>query len=123
MISTYSSTNGNRLNGGREEVSLPTAAPPRWDSEVVVLRGDDRDELRERVRELGDFLARTPAVDLKDLAFTLNTPLAPGGSRLAVVVESATDLQSRLGRAAERLADPRCRQIKDSRGSYYFERW
>ncbi|HEY7309058.1 MAG TPA: acyltransferase domain-containing protein [Gemmataceae bacterium] len=110
-----------RLNGHREEVHSPSAASFRWETEVFVLRGDDRDELRRQVLALADFLTRNPTLELKDLAFTLNTALAPGGSRLAVVAESTADLQSRLGRAAERLADPRCRQIKDSRGSYYFE--
>lgn len=111
----------HRLNGRREEIFSSSSASFRWETEVVVLRGDDRAELRQRVQALADFLARTPAVDLKDLAFTLNTALAPGGSRLAMVAESAADLPSRLGRAAERLADPRCRHIKDSRGSYFFE--
>jgi malonyl CoA-acyl carrier protein transacylase len=73
------------------------------------------------VQVLIDFLSRTPAVELKDLAFSLNTSLVPGGSRLAVVADSTADLQSRLRRAAERLADSRCQYIKDSRGSYFFE--
>src|SRR5262245_30943762 len=121
MIPTLSSKHANRLNGHREEVFSPPIASLRWESEVLVLRGDDRAELRRRVQMLADFLARTPTVELKDLAFTLNTTLAPGGSRLAIVAESVADLQARLGRAAERLADPRCRSIKDSRGSYFFE--
>ncbi|HEY7425064.1 MAG TPA: acyltransferase domain-containing protein, partial [Gemmataceae bacterium] len=121
MISTLPGKQANRLNGHREEVFPASTASFRWESEVLVLRGDDRAELCRRVQALADFLARTPAVELKDLAFTLNTTLAPGGSRLAVVAESTADLQSRLGRAAERLADPRCRHIKDSRGSYFFE--
>jgi malonyl CoA-acyl carrier protein transacylase/phosphopantetheinyl transferase (holo-ACP synthase) len=93
----------------------------RWETEVFVLRGDDRAELRRRVHSLADYLARHPSIELKDLAFTLNAPLAPGGSRLAIVAESAADLQAHLGRAAERLADPRCKSIKDTRGCYYFE--
>ncbi|HTU17626.1 MAG TPA: acyltransferase domain-containing protein [Gemmataceae bacterium] len=111
----------SRLNGCREEGFSPSAASFRWDTEVFVLRGDDRADLRRRVQALTDFLARNPSTELKDLAFTLNTTLAGGGSRLAIVAESVADLQSRLARAAERLADPRCRQIKDSRGSYFFE--
>jgi malonyl CoA-acyl carrier protein transacylase len=111
----------HRLNGHCEEAFFPTAASSRWESEVFVLRGDDRDELRQRVQALAEFLTRNPSVEPKDLAFTMNTALAPGGSRLAVVAESAADLQTRLGRAADRLADSRCGQIKDSRGSYFFE--
>ncbi len=121
MIPTLAETR-YRLNGHREEVASSSAASFRWDSEVFVLRGDDRAELRQRVQSLADFLAGNPAIELKDLAFTLNTTLALGGSRLALVAESVADLQSRLGRAAERLADPSCRQIKDSRGSYFFEK-
>ncbi len=121
MIPTVSSGHTNRLNGHREEASASSSASFRWESEVFVLRGDDRVELRQRVQTLADFLAHTPAVEMKDLAFTLNTTLVPSGSRLAVVADSVADLQSRLNRAAERLADPHCQQIKDSRGSYYFE--
>jgi malonyl CoA-acyl carrier protein transacylase len=111
----------HRLNRHRKEVISPSAASLRWETEVIVLRGDDRADLGQRVRALIDYLERTPAIELKELAFTLNTALAPGGSRLAIVAESVADLQTRLGRAAERLADPRCLQIKDSRGSYYFD--
>ncbi len=121
MIPTLPSQHANRLNGHREEVFSPSAASFRWESEVFVLRGEDRAELCRRAQALADFLTRTPAIELKDLAFTLNTALAPGGYRLAVVAESTADLQARLGRAAERLADPRCRHIKDSRGCYFFE--
>jgi malonyl CoA-acyl carrier protein transacylase len=121
MIPTLTPNPSHRLNGRREEVICPSAASLRWETEAFVLRGDDRDDLRRRVRSLVDFLALNPATEAKDLAFTLNTKLEPGGSRLAVVAESTADLQARLTRAAERLADPRCRQIKDSRGSYYFE--
>ncbi|MHB1422620.1 MAG: acyltransferase domain-containing protein [Gemmataceae bacterium] len=110
----------HRLNGLREEDFSP-AASLRWETEVFVLRGDNRAELRQRAQALTDFLSRHPSIELKDLAFTLNAALAPGGSRLAVVAESSADLKTRLSRAAERLADPRCKHIKDSRGSYFFE--
>ncbi len=102
-------------------VACTAGSPLRWESEAFVLRGDDRFQLRQHVQALADFLIQKPSIGLKDLAFTLNTALAPGGSRLAVVAESTADLQARLGRAAERLADPRCKQIKDMRGIYYFD--
>lgn len=119
MATTVRDTH-HRLNGHPKEVIAPSA-PLRWETEVVVLRGDDRVDLGRRVQALIGHLRQTPAIELRDLAFTLNTALVPGGSRLAIVAESVADLQTRLGRAAERLADPRCRQIKDSRGSYYFD--
>jgi malonyl CoA-acyl carrier protein transacylase len=120
MIPTYPKTN-SRLNGLREAVVSPSTASLHWDSEVFVLRGDDRDDLRRRTLALADYLAANPKTEAKDLASTLNSSLASGGSRLAVVAASCAELHSRLTRLAERLADPRCRQIKDSRGSYFFE--
>jgi malonyl CoA-acyl carrier protein transacylase len=121
MISTLSGKYASRLNGHREE-AISSVASSRWETEAFILRGDNRAELLQRVQALADFLARTPSVELKDLAFTLNTDLAPGGSRLALVAESTADLQSRLTRAAEQLADTRCQRVKDSRGSYYFDK-
>src|SRR5579884_2352540 len=102
-------------------VACTAGSPLRWESEAFVLRGDDRFQLRQHVQALADFLIQKPSIGLKDLAFTLNTALAPGGSRLAVVAESVADLQSLLGRAAQRLSDPRCQLIKETRGSYFFE--
>jgi malonyl CoA-acyl carrier protein transacylase len=85
------------------------------------LRADDRSQLRQCIQRLLNYLERKSDSPLKDLAFTLNTNLGPQGSRLAVVAGSVTDLRSRLTRAAERLADPRCHQIRDVLGLYYFE--
>jgi malonyl CoA-acyl carrier protein transacylase len=123
LSNTRPSRGGSVSDGGRSVAYASGSCPVRnqWETEVFVLRGDDRAELRQRLQTLGDFLARNPSIELKDLAFTLNAALAPGGSRLAIVAESAADLQNRLKSAAERLGDPNCRHIKDSRGSYYFE--
>jgi malonyl CoA-acyl carrier protein transacylase len=121
MTSMIPDAPGKRLNGHGAEAVSPPAASFRWDTEALVVRGDDRAELRQRMRGVADFLTRTPAVELKDVAFTLNTALAPGGCRLAVVADSVADLQARLVRAAERLDDPGCRHIKDTRGCYFFE--
>jgi malonyl CoA-acyl carrier protein transacylase len=68
---------------------------------------------------LRDFLARTPNLVLADLAWTLNTGPA-GKERLAVVAGSMAALVEHLDRAGERLADDRCRQIRDLQGCYYF---
>jgi malonyl CoA-acyl carrier protein transacylase len=94
---------------------------PPWDTELFILRADDRAHLRPQVQALLAYLDRTPDVRLKDLAFTLNTNLLSRGSRLAVVAGSLADLRSRLTRAAERLADARCHLIRDVAGIYYFE--
>ncbi len=118
---THPGQNGHRpAPRSHAEPGSEEAALLRWDSEVFVLRGDDRADLGRRMQTLADFLAHNPSVELKDLAYTLNTNLSPGGSRLAVVAESAADLRTRLSKVAERLADPRCDQIKDTRGSYFF---
>src|SRR5579885_732624 len=65
----------NRINGRHGELFSSSGPSFRWDSEVFVLRGDDRAQLRQRVQAVADFLARTPGVELKDLAFSLNTTL------------------------------------------------
>lgn len=99
----------------------PRVAPPLsgWDTRLFVLRGDSREDLRERVLELATSVERNPAGDLADLAATLAAELQPGGSRLAVVAGSAADLMTKLRRAADRLADPKCRQIRDAAGAYF----
>ena len=98
----------------------PTA--PGWDSEIFVLRSDDREGLRARIAELADLAGQSPSLDLTDAAARLAADLKPNGSRLAVVASSAADLVKKLRRAADRLADPRCTHIRDSAGVYFSER-
>ena len=111
---------------GKTEGSLflrPIATPEHsWDTELFVLRGQDREDLGRRVQTLQDFLHRNSETNLKDLAYTLNADLAAGGNRLALVAGSAAELQMRLTTAAQRLADPTRSQIKDAVGIYYFDR-
>ncbi|MDB5592195.1 acyltransferase domain-containing protein [Enterovirga sp.] len=103
-------------------VAARREAPP-WDSELFLLRGPDRRALIDAVRRLQDFLQTDPGVNLKDLAFTLNTaPAGPGSACLALVAGSAEQLQARLASAAGRLADPERTQIKDAAGIYYVDR-
>lgn len=92
-----------------------------WESELFVVRGDDRRHLLERVRRLSAFVA-VGSIRPKDLAFTLDASLAPGGSRLALVARSIEELRRRLDRAAKRLSDPACHQVRDATGIYFFER-
>jgi malonyl CoA-acyl carrier protein transacylase len=99
----------------------PAAPASGWDTEVLVLRGDDRARLRERVLALARYLDARPDAPLPDLAAALARGLAPGGCRLAVVAGSAADLRARLARAADRLADPACARIRDAAGLYYFD--
>ncbi|MDQ5854343.1 MAG: polyketide synthase dehydratase domain-containing protein [Chloroflexota bacterium] len=92
----------------------------RWPTEVCVLEASDRAGLMESARELASQLADPAGVELKDVAYTLNSTLDGQGERLALVADSLDDLRSKLERAAERLADPQCGQIKDGKGIYYF---
>ena len=98
----------------------PTTSAAGWDTEVFVLRGDDRVELWERATTLVRSLETEPDTDLPALAASLARALEPGGARLAVVAGSVADLRTRLTRAAARLADPECRQVRDAAGVYYF---
>lgn len=85
-----------------------------------MLRGADRAGLRQRAVDVLNFVSSHSGVDLKDLAFTLASELAPGGERLTIVASSTSELEQRLRRALDRLNDPSCRQIRDTVGIYYF---
>src|SRR5262245_12454861 len=98
-----------------------TSAPATgWDSELFFLRGADRGDLQQRVKSLAAFVEQQPALPLSELACSLAAELQPGGSRLTVVASSHADLQTKLRRAADRLADPKTKQIRDSNGIYFF---
>lgn len=92
----------------------------RWPTEVCILEAADRAGLTERARDLARQLADPTEIELKDVAYTLNSTLNGQRERLALVAESLDDLRSKLERAAERLADPKNSQIKDGKGIYYF---
>src|SRR5436190_4473942 len=89
----------------------PGAAAPAsgWDTEVFVLRGGDRADLRDRVLSLAAAVEGQSAA-LPEIAAGLAAGLAPGGVRLSVVAGSAGDLVAKLRRAADRLADSKCQQ-------------
>jgi len=113
------------LRVGEAGRALPLAhedRTPRWDAEVFLVRAADREGLLRRTRSLQDFLRHRPDVDLKDLAYTLNTESNQDEKCLAVVAASSADLHARLSKAAERLADPARMQIKDAAGIYHFDR-
>ncbi|MDY3561183.1 polyketide synthase dehydratase domain-containing protein [Gemmata sp. JC673] len=100
---------------------LPATPPATgWDTVLFVLRGADRAELRARALSLVADLERRPDAELIPLAAALAAELQPGGARLAVVAGSHADLLARLTRAADRLGDPKVKQIRDSNGAYYF---
>ena len=112
-------------------VATATARPPRtgtapgaagWDSRVLIIRGDDRAHLLGRIEALIRSLEGASTPDLVELAASHAAGLSPGGSRLAVVATDLSDLRAKLRRSVERLADPKCLQIRDAGGIYFFDR-
>jgi malonyl CoA-acyl carrier protein transacylase len=95
---------------------------PRWQAETFVLQAADRAGLRRRATSLAEFLHHHSDVELKDLAFTLNVEAGQDATCLAIVAATAGDLQARLTKAAERLAEEARTQINDAAGTYYFEK-
>ena len=94
-----------------------------WDTEAFCLGGRDRADLAHQAQTLINQLAQHPSVSAKDLAFTLNSDLNPDHpARLGLVAKSAAELAERLDGAVQRLLDPACRSIRDSRGIYFWDR-
>jgi malonyl CoA-acyl carrier protein transacylase len=99
--------------------AVPAPARSLRETELLVLRGDDRAGLLRAVRQTADHLRAHAGAGLVDLARALNTDLPPGGARLAVVAATPPEAVARLDRAAGRLADPRCTSIRDAAGLYF----
>ncbi|ODU01750.1 MAG: hypothetical protein ABS79_01255, partial [Planctomycetes bacterium SCN 63-9] len=93
-----------------------------WDTEAILLSAENRENLADRVLELLNHLEHNPEYSLKDLAYTLNT--APethkSTTRIGFVVASIEGLKKHLKAVEAPLRDPNCRQIKDSRGIYFW---
>ncbi len=96
-----------------------------WETEVCMLRGESRADLVRQGEQLQRFVQAAPDVQLKDLAYMLNTQRsmlnAKTGVCLAIVASSFQDLHQKLNQALERLANPTCRKIKEVNGVYFFE--
>ncbi len=93
----------------------------QWDSEVFIFSGTSRSAVIERAQHVHAFLANSPDVPLKDLAYTLNVEMDKAPYRLSIVATSAEELGRKLHLAIERLQDTQRRQIKDMQGIYFFE--
>jgi acyl transferase domain-containing protein len=91
------------------------------ETELILVSGRDRLELLGHMAELRAFLQTAIEIPLKDLAFTLNTQETPRAFRLAIVAYSCQDLLDKLDRAATRLNDPHCKQIREVQGLYFTE--
>ncbi len=92
----------------------------RWETEALILRAADREDLIAKLDQLQAFLEQHDDIALKDLAFTLNVADETGPCRLALVASDVADLRSKLARARPRLVEAKTRQIKDVGGIYFF---
>ena len=90
-----------------------------WPSQLLVLRAGNVDGLAREARALA---RRLEDADLRTIAFQQSLRMEPGGCRLAVVAETAARGARLLERAADRLGDPKCEQIRDSAGIYFTRR-
>lgn len=106
---------------GAEADRMAPAQTQSWDVELLIVSAADRAQLADAASRLAQHLERRPEINLTDLAFSLNTVPQRFDSRLAVVARSVAETRSRLMRAAERLADPDCKQIHDVAGLYYYD--
>ncbi len=109
------------LTGSHPRPAAP-AAPGAWETEAFVLRGPDRARLADRASALARFLEANPGTNPTDLAATLAAEPGTVSVTLGLVASNIDDLRTKLTRAAGRLADPTCKQIRDSAGVYYFDR-
>ncbi len=94
-----------------------------WETEAILLGADDRAGWIELARALIDWLdtGQNALVPLKDLAATLNSGQRSFPVCVGLVVESTSDLRERLSGLVERLADPKCRSIRDAKGTYFWD--
>ena len=106
---------------------VPAAAPltnlhARRQSELFLVAGGSREEIRSKAARLRQYLATSPAIALDTVAYTLNCPFPePGTLRLAIVADSNEELDRKLAYALERLNDPTCDRIREVGGIYFFQ--
>lgn len=92
-----------------------------WDTEVFIIQGESRQDMMKAVERLCRFISSNPALELKDLAFTLNCPLQESGYRLAIVANTLGDLEKKLNHSLKQLVNPDRNRIKDKSGIFFFE--
>jgi acyl transferase domain-containing protein len=103
-----------------EEKSLPSHLRD-WPSEVVIVEGATRAALLESLDSLREYAIRVEGVELRDVAYTLNTSLTGSPYRVAIVASSLQELAQKIDRVKLRLADPACTQVRERGGTFYFE--
>src|SRR5262249_251596 len=105
-----------------EEYQRTNARAPiialRRPSEIVVVEAASRATLVARANEIGKRIAEETDRPLADHARALNTGLADGPCRIAVVATSHEDAATKLADAANRMADVKRATLRDRRGLY-----
>jgi acyl transferase domain-containing protein/phosphopantetheinyl transferase len=93
----------------------------QWPTELCLIQAESRTELIRQCEQVERFAAASPTVELKDVAYSLNSKLRPESVRLAIIASSVSDLSEKLARALPSLRDPRRAEIKDPSGIYFFD--
>ncbi len=110
------------MNDRLATVPTPASSKARWETEVFVLGGADRKQLRRRIDEFRASLKGGEDAEPAELASSCADTLEHGGKRLAIVAGGLRELSERLARASQRLEAPDCVQINDSQGIYFFDK-
>ena len=87
-------------------------------SELVRVCAADDAALVSEIRRIVGFIDRVPEASLMDIAYTCSR--LSGESVLAIITDSTADLRARLSSAADRIASPATRRIRDKGGTYFF---
>jgi acyl transferase domain-containing protein/phosphopantetheinyl transferase len=93
----------------------------KWDTELCIFAGESRQDLIERAERVHAFLLSSPEIDIKDLAFTLNSEIVDKPCRLAIVGSSLQEISRKLAHGLQRLKDPSYTRIKERSGIYFFQ--
>ncbi len=94
-----------------------------WETEVFVLEGKSRSDLIRRIEALCKLLAdRHDSVAMKDLAGSVNLGRTNLECQIGFVASSGRDLLEKMEKAMARLADDKCRAIRNQKGIYFFEK-
>lgn len=94
----------------------------RRDTELFVIRAEDRRALIERCAGIIAFLKNNPDVRPHDLAYSLQERVhGRDGARLAIVAASTQDLLKKAEWALGKLRDPAVGTIREISGVYWFD--
>jgi acyl transferase domain-containing protein len=90
-----------------------------WPHELVLFAANNRAELCEELRRVGDYLEASPGASLRDVAYTAGRRAGDGELRLAVLGGSPKDLAGKLEKARERILDPACDRLQTRSGIHF----